>query len=173
MKLILKPAESEFQANEPLYMKMIPDDGLLLQYLDQNYKASKQFILSLSEEKWTYRYAAGKWNIKEIAMHLIDMERVYMYRSLCIARNDKTSLPGFDHEKYILNSGANERAITEILEEYEAVRKSTIRFLEGLTDEALARSGLANGNPVSVRALAYHIAGHELHHIEIIRSLYL
>jgi hypothetical protein len=106
-------------------------------------------------------------------MHLIDMERIYSYRALRFARNDQTILPGFDADKYILHSGANERDISDLLNEFEAVRHSTIALLNGFAGEALLRTGVMNGHPVSVRALAYHIAGHELHHVDVIKDRYL
>jgi len=120
-----------------------------------------------------YRYAEGKWTIREILIHLIDMERIYGYRMLRFARNDQTILPGFDADKYILLSNANARDISDLLNELEAVRYSTIALLNGFTDEALLQTGIMNGHPVSVRALVYHIAGHELHHMDIIKKRYL
>ena len=173
MKIIKKPGDKEFQVNEPILAKLIPDDGLLLKHLMMNVETTKTFILSLPEDKLMYRYAEGKWTIKEVLMHLIDMERIYTYRALRFARNDQTVLPGFDADHYILFSGANDRDISGLLEELEAVRHSTIMLLNGLTDEALLRSGIMNGNHVSVGVLVYHIAGHELHHINIIKERYL
>jgi uncharacterized damage-inducible protein DinB len=173
MKIIKKPVDKEFQANEPMFAKLIPDDGLLLKYLMTNLETTKVFILSLPGNKLMYRYAEGKWTIKEVIMHLIDMERIYTYRALRFARNDQTVLPGFDSDQYISFSGANDRYISGLLDELAAVRHSTIKLLNGLTDDALLRSGIMNGNPVSVGALMYHIAGHELHHINIIKERYL
>ncbi len=115
----------------------------------------------------------GKWSIKEVIIHLIDMERIYTYRALRFARNDKTILPGFDDNKYVKHSGANNRDIGNLLSELEAVRRSTIAMIEGLEEETLIRSGIINGKSVSAGALLYHIAGHELHHIQIIRERYL
>jgi hypothetical protein len=97
----------------------------------------------------------------------------YTHRALRFARRDQTPLPGFDAEQYIRFSGANDRDISSLLDELEAVTHATIMFLSGLTNEALLQTGIMNGNPVSVRALAYHIAGHELHHMSIIRERYL
>ena len=172
MKIINKPADNEFQANEPILAHLIPDDGLLLKYLALNLETTKAFIRSLPEDKLLFRYAEGKWTIKEVLIHLIDMERIYMYRALRFARNDQTVLPGFDADNYVLLSGANEREITDLLEEFTNVRHATISFLNGLTEDALLLSGSMNGNEVSVRALAYHIAGHELHHVSIIKERY-
>jgi len=173
MKTIDKPRDDEYQSNEPMFGKLIPDDGLLLDHLASNFQRTKAFMLSLSADKLIYRYIKDKWTIKEIIMHMIDMERIYSYRMLCFARNDQTILPGFNDRDYVFNSGANDRDIKDLLEELEAVRNSTIALLKGLTNEALLRSGVMNGHPVSVRALAYHIAGHEIHHMNIIKERYL
>jgi uncharacterized damage-inducible protein DinB len=173
MRTINKPTDKEFQANEPMLANLIPNDGLLLTHLTTNIEATKAFILSLPEHKLIYRYAEDKWTIKEVLIHLIDMERIYTYRMLRFSRRDQTIIPGFDASHYVSFSGANNRDISSLLEELETVRSSTIALLDGLADEALLRSGNMNGHPVSVRALAYHIAGHELHHINIIKERYL
>lgn len=173
MKIIDKPNLNEFQANESLLANLIPGDGLLLKYLNTNIETTTAFISSLPQDRLKHRYAQGKWTIKEILMHLIEMERVYTYRILRFARNDQTVLPGFDADQYILNSKANDREIETLLEELNSVRKATICLLNGLPEESFLRSGSVNGNLVSVRALAYHIAGHELHHVNIIKERYL
>src|SRR4051812_25340759 len=126
MKIITKPANSEFQKNEPLFGNLIPGDGLLIDHLTANIQKTKSFILSLPTSKLMYRYAEDKWTIKEVLMHLIDMERIYGYRILRFARNDQTILPGFNAEKYILYSNANDRDAVDLLDELEAVRNSTI-----------------------------------------------
>jgi uncharacterized damage-inducible protein DinB len=173
MKLIKKPNDEEFHANEPVLANLLPDDGLLLEHMIANLKSTKEFLLSLSEDKLMYRYAKEKWTIKEVLIHLIDMERIYTYRALRFARNDQTELPGFDDKQYVYHSGAIDRDILSLLKELEAVRYSTIAMVEGFDEKALTRSGTINGKPVSVRALLYHIAGHELHHIKIIKERYL
>ena len=172
MKIIAKPHSSEFQKNEPLFGDLIPGDGLLLNHLAANIQQTKSFVLSLPADKLLYRYVRDKWTIKEVIMHMIEMERIYSYRMLRFARNDRTILPGFKANDYILYSGANDRDVISLLEEFEAVRNSTIQLLGGLPEEAFLRSGIMNGHPVTVRALAYHIAGHELHHINIIKERY-
>ena len=173
MKLIKKPNDEEFHANEPLLANLVPDDGLLLEHMIANLKSTKEFLLSLSEDKLRYRYAKDKWTIKEVLIHLIDMERIYTYRALRFARNDQTELPGFDDKHYVFHSGAINRDVLSLLKELEAVRYSTIAMVEGFDENALARSGTINGKPVSVRALIYHIAGHELHHVKVIKERYL
>lgn len=172
MRIINKPNEYEYLTNEPLYAKLLPDDGLLLNHLATNFQKTRAYLLALPADKLIYRNAGGKWTIKEVIIHLIDMERIYSYRMLCFARKDQTLLPGYDDELFVLNSGANNRDIFNLLDELEAVRQSTIMLLKNLSNEALLRSGIMNENKASVRALAYHIAGHELHHISIIKERY-
>lgn len=173
MRKIEKPKDGEFPPYAIMYIKLLPDDGLLLKHLKENFDKTKEFILSLPEEKLTYRYAKNKWTIKEILVHIIDDERIYAYRALCFARNDKTELPGFEQDDYALFSNANERSIENILNEYEAVRNATITLFESFDEAALLRKGIANKNKATVRALGYHLAGHELHHINIIKEKYL
>jgi uncharacterized damage-inducible protein DinB len=127
----------------------------------------------LPAEKLTFRYAEGKWTIKEILVHLIDDERIYAYRALRFARQDQTELPGFEQDDYALHSGANERDIHDILKEFATVRAATISLFEGFDREALLRTGIADGKIMSVRAAAYHIAGHEMRHLNIIKERYL
>jgi len=173
MRSIAKPQEGEFPPYADMYIRLMPDDGLLLKHLRDNFIAMKQLILSLPEEKLNYSYAQNKWTIKEILVHIIDDERIYAYRALCFARNDKTELPGFEQDNYALHSRANERSLENILEEYEAVRNATIALLNGLPEDSFLRMGIANNNKATVRALAYHLAGHELHHINLIKEKYL
>ena len=173
LRTIQKPHPDEYPAYASMYIDLLPDDGLVLQHMEENLAEVKELIHSLPEEKLLYRYAPGKWTIKEILVHIIDDERIYSYRALRFARKDRTELPGFEQDDYTAESNANERSLESIFEEYEAVRKATIALFNGLDDEALLRRGKADGNEDTVRALAYHIAGHELHHIHFIRTNYL
>lgn len=175
MRMIQKPWPDEYPPYSEIYMQLVPADGLILQHLEENFNDLKKLIYSLAEDKLYYRYAEGKWTIKEILVHNIDDERIFTYRALCYARNDKTELPGFEQDDYSLYSGANERTPDSIFEEYEAVRNSTISLFSNLPEEALMRSGCLTGNTNrrTVRAMVYHIAGHELHHINIIKEKYL
>src|ERR1043165_6142985 len=144
MRIIPKPQPGEYPAYAIMYMKLVPDDGLLLKHLEDNFIAAKKLIQSISEDKLLHHYAPGKWTIKEILVHIIDDERIYAYRALCFARNEKKALPGFEQDEYAAFSDANERSIESILEEYEAVRYSTIALYKGFTEDALIRSGIAN-----------------------------
>ena len=173
MRKITKPGDEEYPSYAGMYINLLPNDELILDHLKKNFMEVKKFILSLPLEKLDYRYQQGKWTIKEIITHIIDDERVYAYRALCFARNEKNELPGFDQDEYAKHSGTNERNISNIFEEYKAVRHATITLFNGLSDEALTRYGTANNNKATVRALCYHIAGHELHHINFIKEFYL
>jgi uncharacterized damage-inducible protein DinB len=175
MRTIPKPDKSEYPEYAEMYMKLLPDDGLILKHLKNNFQTTKDFIYSLPPEKLLYRYAEDKWTIKEILVHIIDDERIFAYRALCFARNEKRSMPGFDQDEYAICSGANERELDNIFEEYEAVRNATIALFNGLPEESLSRKGTGSTtfHSATVRALAYHIAGHEQRHINIIKEKYL
>jgi uncharacterized damage-inducible protein DinB len=173
MRKITKPLPGEYPPYAIMYIGLLPDDRQLLKHMKNNLRATKALIQSLPEEKLMHRYAEGKWTIKEVLVHIVDDERIYAYRALRFARNDPTELPGFEQEDYARYSGANNRDIREILAEFTAVRNASIALFNGLDEEAFNRRGVANQNPVTVRALAYHIAGHELHHMNIIKERYL
>ena len=172
-RIIQKPKAGEFPAYASMYIDLIPDDGKLLYHLSRNLKSSRDLVQSLPEQTLLHKYAEGKWTIKEVLVHIIDDERIYAYRALRFARNDRTELPGFDQDPYVYHSNANARSVESIIEEFEAVRLSTIALFNGFSDDVLLRRGIANNNEATVRALGYHIAGHELHHINIIKSKYL
>jgi uncharacterized damage-inducible protein DinB len=173
LRVIEKPDDGEYPAYAHIYIDLLPGDGLILQHLEDNLKSTTKFIASIPKARLLHRYAEGKWTIKEILGHVVDDERIYVYRALRFARNDTTELPGFDQDHYARYSEANQRDIEDILDEFTLVRQSTIAFFNGLDDTALMRTGVAEGNRASVRALAYHIAGHELRHMNIIRERYL
>ena len=175
MRSIPKPKADEYPAYSHIYMDLMADDGKVLEHLWNNFLTIKSLVQSLTEEQLLFRYAKNKWTIKEILVHLIDDERVYTYRALRFARHDFTPLPGFDQDHYTRYSAANKRSLESILEEYEAVRKATISLYEHFPEAALTRGGSADGpeNYRTVRALIYHLAGHELRHLNIIKEKYL
>jgi uncharacterized damage-inducible protein DinB len=173
MRRIEKPKEGEYPSYADIYIGLLPDDGLVLKHMGENMKATRDLIIALPEERLAFRYAEGKWTIKEILAHVIDDERIYAYRALRFARNDETELPGFEQDAYALNSGANARTVESLLEEFASVRRATITLFDSFDDEALTRSGVADGKRTTVRALAYHLAGHELRHMNIIKERYL
>ena len=175
MRIIHKAKKGDYPEYAEMYMKLLPADGFLLKHLKDNFLMVRTFIYSLPEEKLVHRYAPGKWSIKEILVHIIDDERIFAYRALRFARNEKQNLIGFDQDAYAFYSKADERELDNIFDEYEAVRNATIALFNGLPEESFERMGHGTGtaNDATVRALAYHIAGHELHHISFIKENYL
>ncbi len=173
VRQIEKPRPGEFPAYAAMYIDLLPDDGLVLQHLRESFEVVKALALALPEEKLSHRYAAGKWTIPEILVHIVDDERIYSYRALRFARGDRTELPGFEQDGYTATSRAGERDLASIFEEYEAVRRSTVALFGGLPGEAFERTGVADGSRMSVRAIAYHIAGHEAHHLSVLQLRHL
>lgn len=154
------------------YIDLVKDKPLF-PALKEGSKQMIKLMKSIPEEKWNFAYAKGKWTIKELLIHLIDTERVMCYRALRIARNDKTPMPGFEQDDYIKAVDVSGRSPKSIIKEYKAVRKATLIFFKYLDDEALARTGIASENEVSVAALGYILAGHEHHHAKILAEKYL
>ncbi len=173
MQKIQKPLVWEFTPYAFEYVRLVPDDGLVLEHLQHNLQALKELVGALSEEKLCTPCAEGEWTIKEILVHVTDTERIFVYRALRFARNDATPLLGFEQDGYVAASGANERDLEDILAELSTVRAATIALFNSLTEEALDRSGLSGGNKLSVRSALYIIAGHELHHVKSIKENYL
>ncbi|NOR28832.1 MAG: DUF664 domain-containing protein [Lutibacter sp.] len=130
-------------------------------------------VKNLPEEKLEYRYAKSKWTIKELIQHIIDTERIMCYRALRFSRNDKTDLPGFEENWYVENSNGNERTIQDLLNELTQVRNASISLFNSFTDEMPSLLGTIDGNKMSVRALGFIIAGHQIHHLKIIKERYL
>jgi uncharacterized damage-inducible protein DinB len=155
------------------YINNVPDDGNLLIHLEDIFSETEELINPLSEEKMNYRYAPGKWTIKDMLVHLSDCERIFVYRALRFSRGDQTALPGFEETLYAEYAEANAREKEDILREYSSVREASTAFIESLSDEALNRKGSANGYPVSVRLLVNLIYGHHKHHLNILRERYL
>jgi len=120
-----------------------------------------------------YRYADGKWTIKEIIQHLMDAERIFTYRALRIARKDQTPLPGFEQDDYVLPSQANKRSMEDLLNEFKAIKMATVSLYDSFSEEMLMELGTASNNPISVRAIGFIIMGHEIHHCDVIKDRYL
>lgn len=154
------------------YIKLV-DETDLLQALRLSSYRSLELLHSLPEAKWDFRYADGKWSVRELWGHVIDAERIFAYRALTFARNDKVELPGFDENQYVPESNAAGRSLKKIADEFMHTRMSTIDLFESFSEDMLSRKGKANKNEVSVAALGFIIAGHETHHRKILRERYL
>lgn len=154
------------------YIELVTEEDLITGFKNQT-PESLQFYSQLSEEQLLYRYAEGKWNIKEIILHTIDTERVFSYRALRFARFDKTELAGYDHNDYVIQSKASDRSIRSLLEEYAVVRTATVALFSNLEPAVMDNRGVANGVEMCVSALGFSILGHERHHLRIIHERYL
>ena len=159
---------AEFYAN---YVSLVPEDDVLSAIETQSSEAQK-LMASVDEARGAYRYAEGKWSVKEVFGHITDAERVFGYRALCIARGDRSSLPGFDEQEYMRHANFDDWKIGDLGELYALTRRSNIVFFRNLPEEAWTRRGIANNSPVTVLALAYIIAGHERHHLKVLRDRY-
>jgi len=167
-----RPQPGEYASYYGRYIKLVPD-GEILEILTIQFENSKSILSGLSEDKALFRYTPGKWTIKEVVGHVIDTERVFGYRALCFARNEQTSLPGFDQDSYMEYTNFNDLSMNTLLSEYESVRKSNILMFQNFNSEMWNRMGKADGNNLTVRSITYIIAGHELHHLTVLNERYL
>ena len=154
------------------YIKLTVSDDIV-GGLKHNLKQVVKFYNSISVSKLDFVYAAGKWTIKDILLHCIDAERIFAYRALRIARQDKTNLAGFEQDDYVIVGNASKRSLKNLLTEFTSVRNSSISLFNSFSDKQLRSVGSANGSSISTRALGYIITGHENHHIHIIKERYL
>lgn len=141
--------------------------------LEEEGHSMKEFINEIAEDKGDFRYAADKWTVKEVLMHLLDCERIMAYRALTFARGDQTDLPGFDENHYGTSSNASRSTLEQIENAYLAQRRSTILMFKSFSEEMMDLQGTANGVILSPRALAYIIAGHAYHHRVVLKERYL
>jgi hypothetical protein len=167
-----RPASTDFAPYYGRYIETVPD-GDLVDILGRQRAEMQQLLGGIDETRARHRYAPGKWSVAEVLGHVIDAERVFSYRAVTFARGDTAQLPSFDENVWAATSNAGQRSIKSLLEEYGAVRAATIALFKSFTDSEYARSGIASQNPVTVRALAFIIAGHERHHMNILRERYL
>lgn len=167
-----RPASDEYAPYYGRYTGLVPE-GNMLSILTQQLESTLQVLGGIDEEKANYRYAPDKWSIKQVVGHLVDSERIFAYRALRIARGDKTPLPGMDQDDFVNGANFDEQTLADLATEFELVRLSSIQFFRSLREDAWERRGTANDNEVSVRALAFIIAGHEAHHLNVLRERYL
>ena len=165
------PETTEYAPYYNNYVSLV--DGDVISTLEQQTSELQNLIGGLPEDKGTFSYADGKWTIKELLSHLIDGERIFSYRVLRISRGDDTPIEGFEQDRYIETSNANDRPFAELLDEFGLVRKANLLLIGNLSDDASRRTGTASDNPVSVRALVYVMAGHVRHHLNILNQRYL
>jgi hypothetical protein len=168
---LARPAAGEYAPFYETYISLIPGDDILGALETQRLQTA-QLLAPRSEREGNFRYAPGKWSVKEIVGHLSDSERIFAYRALRIARADATPLSGFEQDDYVRSSGSSGRTLADLAAEYAAVRAANLVLFRSLADEAWTRRGVANKSEITVRALAYIIAGHEVHHRRILEERY-
>ncbi len=164
--------ENEYSKFNATYIKAL-DNVHLIEELEICLHDFIRFVQNIPMDKFDYRYAEGKWTIKDIIQHIIDAERIFSYRALRISRNDQTPLPGFEENDYVENTNANSRSIQELLTEMAAVRHSTLLLFKSFTEAQLQLMGTASNNPISVRAIGFLTIGHQKHHQKVFQERYL
>lgn len=167
-----KPSATSHPAYFQKYIDLVPEEDLTAAFQKQ-YAVITSFLSDITEDQSNHTYAPGKWTIKELMQHITDTERIFAYRSLCFARNEKASLPGFDENEYAAASNAENRTWKNIVEEFLLVRKSTEILFNSFTDAALQNEGVANNNNVTAMSMGFTSIGHVYHHINVLKEKYL
>lgn len=166
-----RPGEEEYAPFYAGYVSQVTEDDPLA-VMEHQARVTQEVLRAIPEERSLFRYAPGKWSIREIAGHLADTERVMSYRALRFARADSRPLQGFDENHYVAHAGFDRIPLADLAETLADLRRATLALFRQLEPEAWSRLGEANGNPVTVRALAYIIPGHERHHLRVLRERY-
>lgn len=166
-----RPEPAEYAPFYDRYISLIPGSDIL-GTLEAQRREMLVLLCGRDENEGNFRYAPDKWSVKEILGHVCDTERIFAYRALRIARGDRTPLAGFEQDDYVRNAGFGHRPVADLIEDYIAVRRATLSLFRNLEEEAWMRRGIANNSEITVRALAYLTAGHELHHYRILEGKY-
>ena len=166
-----RPGPEEYFDYYRAYIDLVPD-GDIVQILESQWNETRPSLDSIPTEKQNYRYQDGKWSVAQVIGHLIDAERVFSFRAFAFARGDDQALPGMDQDDYVEKGNHESYEFGDLIHEFDALRRSNLILFSNLEDSAWDRSGVASGHSVTVRALAYIIAGHELHHRAVLRDRY-
>jgi hypothetical protein len=167
-----RPAKSEYHEYYNLYVDRVPD-GNITDIIKKQIEDAVRLLEPISEEEAGYRYAPGKWSLKQVIGHIIDVERVFQYRALAFARNDPARLPSMEQDDYIDGANFDDRSMADLIEEYCLVRLSGVALFASFDDDILMRTGVASDVEFSVRSVPYILAGHNIHHINVITDRYL
>lgn len=168
----MRPEPGDYASYYENYIKLVQGDDIL-KILNAQSKKTQDILNSFSEHRGNYRYSDGKWTIKEVVGHLLDTERVFAYRALCIARGEKKTLPGFDQDDYVSEGNFNRRELFDLNYEFRLLRESNLLLFRSFTTEMLKLKGFANESSVTVLAILFIIAGHEKHHMNVLREKYM
>lgn len=166
-----KPTEAEYAPYYAPYVALVPEDDVV-GALDAQIVAVRQWARSVAPSHETFRYAPGKWSIREVVGHLADTERVFGYRGFCISRRDVTPLPGFDETEYVQHSQSDTRTLADLVEDFALQRQGNLSFMRHLDASGWRQMGTANDKAISVRALAYLMVGHVRHHLGVLAERY-
>ena len=169
--MISRPQPDEYSEFAARYVNLVGNDPILKILTDQQNR-TYNLLKGLTSDKADYSYAEGKWTVKQVAGHMADTERILAYRALCFSR-EAITLPGFNQDVYMEKATFNNRSLQNIADEFKTVRESTLYLFRSITDEESKQKGIASDNPISVRALAYMIAGHEIYHLNLLKERYL
>lgn len=169
--IALKPSDNEYAPYYSRYISLISEADVL-SVLEAQVGEIHWMGQSISKERQVYRYDKGKWSVREVMGHMTDTERVFGYRAFCISRGERAPLPDFDQDPYVAEAGYHECELSDLISEFTLVRNSHLAFLKRLNERDWKRMGTASDNPVSVRALAYMMAGHVRHHLNGLRTSY-
>jgi len=169
--MIERPNPGEYPPFSAKYVDLV-GNGPIIEILEYLQQTTLHFFTRMDPARGSYAYGEGKWTVKQVLGHMTDTERVFAYRALVFAR-DPVELPGFDQDRFMANSHFNERKLEDLAIEFNVLRETTLHLLRSITDEQSTQKGIASGYPISVRGLAYMIAGHELHHLKILKERYL
>lgn len=168
----MRPLEKDYAPYYKSYIEKVDGDNIL-DILNKQNQLTQNVLNSFSEHKGNYSYAPGKWTVKEVVGHMMDTERVFAFRALCIARGETKPLPGFEQDDYVKEGNFNKRNLFDLNYDYRLLRESNLLLFKSFDDKMLARRGTASGYEVTVNALLFMIAGHSFHHIEILKTRYL
>jgi len=167
-----RPQDSEIAPHAKAYVDLVPGDDVLA-ILSGQIERTLTLLSGIGDERASeFRYATGKWTVKDIAGHLSDTERIFAYRALRIGRQDATPLPGFEQDDYVKTAGSNERKLQDLVEELRLIRQASLALFRGLPEAAWMRRGRVSEWDLTVRGIAFTTAGHELHHYRILQERY-
>lgn len=169
--MIDRPAPGEYAPYFERYVARVPEPDVLPVLAKQREELARR-LGTLPEERGGFRYAPGKWTVRELLGHVIDTERIFGYRALCISRGETKALPGFEQDDYAAVAGHDRWTLAELIEDFGVVRRSTIAVLAHLDEAAVRRVGTSSGHPTSVRAIAFIVAGHLRHHLAVLAEKY-
>lgn len=169
---MIRPVKGDYSPYYEEYISKVEgENGIVI--LKSQLSSTIKYFDEIPEDKGTYSYAIGKWSIKELIGHIIDTERVFAYRAMCIARGETKSLPGFEQDSYVKSANFNERKLNNLVKEFKTLREANIALFDGFDEVAFSRRGLANGKEITVLAILFIISGHTVHHLNILKEKYL